>query len=296
MRLVWTLGSLLLLTAAGWSQEVEIGGRLDLELRSDRDVTVDFGRHAGLDLTCRLPGKLDAYADLSVAGGRVRLQELYCQLPQTRRVVEVTLGRFLLPHGDPRLDPADRYAPGAPDLFDSYRGWRRGNVLLDTELTGLRLTRVWGPLTADLCGGSSSAGELALQGRLQLGDRGWRGGLSGFQGRLDDGSLLRQVVLHGGYSGARWQANGQLYLGRAAGNDQRGWAARLGWRVPGAPVDLFAAQTLYNDDRRSAVKATRLGARWKLDSHWRAELRYEFHQAPAPDHDNRLVLRAEAIF
>lgn len=278
------------------AQDVFIGGRVDAELVADRSTRFELGREAGIDLTFTQPGVLEAYFDLCVAGGRARVQELYLSPPQTKRVVTVKVGRFLLPYGDPRTDPVDRYVDGAPDLFNPYRDWRTGNVFLDLDATGVALARTFGPVSLDLVGASSPNEDLLGAGRAMLAHGDWRGGASLFFGSDRTGAALRQVALHGAYRGRRCEVSGQFFTGEAGTGDHRGWLARASYRLPNLPLSLFVAQTLYNDDTRTAVSATRLGGWYKFDQHYRAEARYEFIQAPAPNGDNRFVARVTAVF
>lgn len=294
-----TLRPLLALLLAGLSaaaQDVFVGGRVDFELRLGGDTAADFGRLAGLDVTFSKPGVLDAYVDVSAAGGDLYLQELYLSLPQTRRVAEVVLGRFLMPFGDSRTEIEDRYAVGARDLLDPYRAWRRGNVYLDGDLTGAWVRRADGDFAVDLAGGVTPGGDdWAVCARAELGDV-LRGGASWFAGRESGGAALEQGAVHLGWQGRRATALGQLYLGRGAGDDQRGWLWRAGYRLPGAPVELHLAQTLFHDDAGGVITTTRLGATARFGGFYRAEARYEWLTAPAPFGDDRLILRLLAVF
>ncbi len=288
--LVWCL------VAPCSAQDVFLGGRVDLELQLGGETRFDFGRLAGIDLTYSQPGVLDAFVNLSVAGGDPHLAELYLSLPQTRRICDVVVGRFRAPFGDRETDPTDRYAVGARDLFTTYDGWRMGNVYLDSELTGVLLHRELGPLALDAAGGTTSDNDqLAYAGRIEIGDR-LRGGGSLFFGSDAAGESYTQAALHGGWSGRRATVTGQLYLGQAAGGDFRGWLYRGAYRLPGAPVELHLAQTLYNEDLAGPVTTTRLGATARLGEYYRAEARMEWRDAPAPFDDELFLLRLLAIF
>lgn len=289
----------ILLCAAGvvFGQDVYLGGRLDTEFSVNREARFDFGRLAGIDLTYSQPGVLDGYFDLSVAGGRVRVQEFYLSLPQTRRVADVVVGRFLLPYGDPITDPIDRYVAGGADLFDTYRAFRRGNVYLDTDVLGVWVRRTVAPVALDLVGASSPGADApCFAARLVASKAGFRAGVSHFEGRDYLDAALRQTALHAGYEGYGLSAVGQWFVGRASNDDHRGWTARLGWRGERVPLEVFVSHTMANDDRLRPVNTTRLGLGWRFDDHYRFGVRYEFNDAPPPDHDDRFVARLLAVW
>lgn len=290
------LGWLLLTLSAAGAQDVFIGGRVELEARSDRRVRCNFGRLAGVDLTFSKPGVIDAYCDLSLAGGRARLQEFYVSPPQVRPYVRLSVGRFLLPYGDPNTNVVDRYVEGGRDLFDTYRGFRRGNVFLDTDVNGVRLSRSFGAVQLDVVGGSTDDGDGLAQARLYGRFLGARAGVSSYVGRDGQRRFMKQTAVHLAYGDHGVDAVGQVYTGRATGGNHRGWVYRVGYRLPWVPLGVFGAQTLYRDSAIAPVTSTRVGAEYRFDAHYRAEARYEFNNAPRPNRDNRFVLQATAVF
>ena len=292
-----------LLTAAS-AQDVFIGGRADLEATVGAKTRFDFGRNAGLDLTFIKPGQLDAYADISVAGGSVRLQELYLKLPQTRRVVDVTVGRFLLPHGDPNTRAEERYAAGARDLFTSYDDWRLGNCLLDTDANGLLLERALGSprgvsLSGALYGVQVPGDNFAYGARLMGSWRGWRVGGSWYDGADRAGANAWQAVAFAAWTGAGVEVSGQAYFGAATGGEHHGQLLRAAYTLPArtrVPLDLFASRTTYDEDLRAGVATTRLGVGWRFGQFYRAELRYEINEAPGTVGHDAGVARLTAVF
>ena len=297
-------GLLLLLSicTVALAQDVFIGGRADLEATVGANTRFDFGRQAGVDLTFSRDRLLDAYADISAAGGTVRLQELYLQLPITKRVVEVTAGRFLLPHGDPHTRAEERYAAGARDLFTSYRDWRPGNCLLDTDADGLMLAREFklphgATLDATLYGAQVPGGRFGYGARLIAGWRGFRVGGSWYDGYDQPGADAWQAVAFAAWEGSGVELSGQAYFGRATGGEQHGQLLRAAYRLPARlPLDLFAARTTYDDDLQRGVATTRLGVGYRFAQYYRAELRYEINEAPGTVGDDAGVLRLTAVF
>jgi hypothetical protein len=278
------------------AQDVQFGGRLDAELDVGRVTRATLGRDAGVDVTFTKPGRLDAYFDYSFAGGRGRLQEFYVRLPQTRPIAEVTVGRFLLPFGDPGTRYTDRYVAGGRDLFTSYAGWRHGNVLLDTDVTGLRLAPRLGPVGFDLVGAESPGGRVAFCGRVVGSGAGLRGGVSCYLGRDGGGRPLSDLALHGGYEGHGWQADGNGFLGRGAGGPLRGYEWRAGYRPPKSPFDGFAGQTVYHDRAQSCVTTWRVGGRFAFEQFYHLELRYERNNVAGAGGEDLGVLRLLAVF
>ena len=297
LRFRLLLTTLLLLAVGGAdAQDVFVGGRLDLELSGDPEITFDFGRLAGVDITLQEPGILDAYLDLSVAGGDARIQEFYISPPQTRRYVDLLVGRFLLPYGDPQTDPIDRYVDGGRDLFDPYADWRRGNVYLDTDVTGLQLHRRLGWFEGNAVAAATPDGDLCGQGRLLAHLGGGRLGGSVFYGQDTNGAQMRQGALHAGWSGGGLEAQAQWYVGAATGGDHRGILWRAAYTPPKFPLTGFVSQTLFNDDTQRAQMTTRFGVGWRFSQRYRVEGRYEVTDALAPFDDNRWVVRGVAVF
>lgn len=290
--------------SAAMAQDVFMGGRVDLEATVGADTRFDFGRQAGVDLTFSKPKVLDAYADISVAGGSVRLQELYLKLPPTARVVDVTLGRFLLPHGDPTTRAEERYAAGARDLFASYHDWRAGNCLLDTDVTGVMLSREVTlrrefTLGATLYGAQVPGDHFAFGGRLTGGWRGLRFGGSAYDGYDRPGAHAWQAVGFAAWEGFGVEVAGQAYFGKASGGEHHGQLLRAAYRLPmraRLPLDLFVARTTYDDDLQRGVATTRFGVGYRFGQYYRAELRYEINEAPGTVGDDVGVARLTAVF
>lgn len=287
----------LALVAVGPSgaQSVFIGGRVDLEARAADGLGGGFGRDAGLDLRYHRPEQLEAWADLTLAGGRTRLQELWVRLPQTRKVADVTLGRVLLPVGDPRTNVVDRYAAGGRDGFGLYSGWRHGNVLLDGDLTGAQLGRRCGPVRLTVAGGAvGDTGRGALVGRAVAGSDKLRVGGSYYLGvdgaRHPQRLALGHIGVRGG--GVEWVANGGW--GQGATGQQRVGSWRLGWRPGRSHWDFFAAQTHYDDGQLRAVTSTRLGVRRAFGAFYRGEVRLERHDGVGQH--NAVITRFTAVF
>jgi hypothetical protein len=290
------LAIVLLLMGVASAQDVFVGGRVDLEAVVDRGVEARFGRDCGVDATFSKPKLLDAYFDFSLAGQRPRVQEFYLRLPQTRRVVDVTLGRFLLPHADARTTVVDRYVAGAPDLFDTYHGFRRGNVLLDTDVLGLRLSRAWGPLALDLVGAQAAdSGNACLAARVVASGARWRGGGSYYLGRDAFGAPLWQAVGHAGWRGAGCELLGQAFWGGDRG-DHRGWTWRASFQPRRSHYDFLAAQTAFDPPGGRLLTTTRLGVRRRFAQFYRVELRGELHDARRPAGTEAVVLRLSAVF
>ena len=156
--------------------------------------------------------------------------------------------------------------------------------------------RGFGSFQVDLVGGSTDDGDALAQGRVFASFRGGRAGVSAYCGRDTQQRFMRQTAVHLGYSGHGVEAVGQLFEGRATGGNHRGWTWRVGYRLPMVPLSLFSAQTGYRDGLLPQVTSTRVGAQYRLDAHYRCEVRYEFNHAPAPAGDNRFVLGAMAVF
>lgn len=283
-------------TSGGRAQDVFVGGRVDLELSFADTVTFDFGRLAGVDVTFQQPGLLDAYLDVSLAGGTTRIQECYVSPPQTRRYVDLTAGRFLLPYGDPGTDPVDRYCDGARDLFDTYDDWRRGNVFLDTDVTGLGLHRRLGWFEADAVAAATPDGALSGQGRLLFHAGGARFGGSVFYGEDTLGAAMRQAAFHAGWTGAGAEAQLQWYFGRATGGEHYGYLWRAQYTPPRLPLTGFVAQTFYNDDLLRYQMTTRCGLGWRFDDRYRVEGRYERIDSDVATAEGRFVVRGVAVF
>lgn len=283
------------LPAVAGAQDLYLGGRLDFELAAGDATTFQVGRYAGVDLTISQPGVLDAYLDLSVAGGQARLQEAYLSFPQTRGTVDLALGRFLLPYGDPHLMVEDRYVDGAPDLFTTYGHWRGGNVLLDTDLLGLRVSPRVGPVTFELSAGKTpGSSHLGVAGRAFLETAGWRLGGSVFSGHDGRDRALTQSILHGAWSGGGVSLLLQGYVGHTPGNDHRGWTGRVAYRPTGTPWSLHLAHSEFNDDTQRALRSSRLGVDYRFARFYRAELRFEHNDAPGAS--ERVLGRLTAVF
>jgi len=277
-------------------QDVFVGGRIDLEAAFGDTVTFDFGRLAGVDVTFQQPGVLDAYLDLSIAGGTARVQEFYLSPPQTRDVVDIIAGRFLLPYGDPGTDPIDRYCDGARDLFDPYQDWRRGNVFLDTDVTGVGLHRRFDWFEADAVAAATPDGAMSGQGRLLFHAGQARCGGSLFYGEDTNGAALRQAALHAGFSGNGLDGQVQWFAGEATGGDHYGYLWRAQYTPPKFPLTGFVSQTFYNDDLLRYQMTTRFGLGWRFDERYRVEGRYEVIDSDVAVDEGRLVVRGVAVF
>ncbi|MBI2298760.1 MAG: hypothetical protein HYU66_07400 [Armatimonadetes bacterium] len=279
--------------AAVPGQDVFVGGRVDLEFRAGSGSRFVLGRDAGFDLRFQKGGVLDAWLDATAAGGRARVQELYLSFPQTRRVVDVAAGRFLLPFGERRMNVLDRYVAGAPDRFDSFRTWRRGNVFLDTDVTGLHLHARRGPAEVDLVGASpADRGDLCFASRVSLGGGGFNAGGSVYTGRDRAGAALFDAAVH-----AAWRRRGLYVAGPCHSVVVRDFVAAVSafarvccrWRsILGACLRFWTLQR--------AVGSTRVGVACDFAGHYRAELRYELNDAPGTAGDDLFVARLRAVF
>lgn len=290
------LGGFFLFLSAAGAQDVFIGGRVDVELTVDDETAFDFGRLAGIDVTVEKPGVIDAYFDYSIAGGEGRVQELYLSPPQTRRWVDLKVGRFLLPFGDPRTDPVDRYVDGGRDLFDTYDGYRSGNVFLDTDVIGVEASRSFTPVDLTVAGFTTPDGDPGFLGRAVGTWSGARFGASTFVGKDTLGATLHQTAVHVGYLGHGVDAVVQGFLGDGSGDGLGGWVGRAAYRFPRVPLTLFVAETFYDDHAQTDVSSTRFGAAYRIDDHYRSEIRCEINDAPAAAGDDRVVFRFLGVF
>ncbi|HAZ64173.1 MAG TPA: hypothetical protein DCZ72_11265 [Armatimonadetes bacterium] len=288
-----------LFATAVCAQDVTIGGRVDLEARLSRKVSFGFGPEAGLDLTFVQPGLLHGYADLRINDDRLWLDEFYLMFPPTRRVVDVTLGRFRFPHGSRDLDRLDRYASGAPSFLTED-----GDVLFDTYGQGLMLSREFdlggfSTLTGALYGVNTRGDNFAWGGQLEARRHGFQGVAGWFHGQDKPGTNAYQVILGGGWEGSGVSVLGHYLFGEATAGRHTGYQARLAYALPAEsrlPFDVFVARTAYLGQTSPDHTTTRLGVGYRFGRFYRAELRYELNEAPGDDGQDRLIARLTAVF
>jgi len=296
----WVIGIILTLmaSAGAQAQDVFLGGSFDFEARTGGATTATFSRAAGVNLTFVREGELEVFFDFNLAGGRGRTIQFYVTFPQLAKGMEVALGRRMVPFGLPEQDPIDRYVAGAPDIFDPFAKFRRGNIFLDTFGDGVFFAwgKNWARVEAAWVDGpGDSRWNLFLRGSREWGS--WRLGLSLFKGEDVQRTKVRFWGPH-----LHWQPrattalSAETFWGRLRGTDVKSTFLSLQHRFPNRPVETFLSLGALDREAGASLTTTRLGGRYWLNPFSFVEARYEFNDAPAPDDDDLLVLRYRADF
>lgn len=293
---------------AAEAQDVFLGGGLDFEVATGPSTRFEWGRGTQVNFQFVLEDRAEVYYEYNLAGGHGRTSAFSVHFPRLRpQHIDLSLGRMALPFGLPRADPTRRYVPGAPDWFDTFRFYRRGNVFLDHFGDGLQVAYQgshWQVNVAVINAPDGGASDVA--GRLTVNNRQgtWQGGASAFSGEVKEGHHLTWFGPHLRLTlKAVTEVGIEALWGQVAGKDQRAFYAELHhrWRPRKQPPALpswtaFASWAGFDPEAGPQVSTCHLGVQQQMDPFGQIELRYEMREAPHPVGEDQIVIRYRADF
>jgi len=285
-------GGVFLWTGEGAAQDVFLGGALDLETVVDTGLDFELGREAGLNLRFALEDRVEAFFNYNLAGGRERTIEFYATFPRRRDRVELSVGRLRPSFGLPFREPRDAYVAGAPAFFDSFSGYRAGNVFLDTFGEGLSLAQEFGDLRveATLLDRPRGKGQNVFL-RLRGAREGWQPEWSFFGGKDGNGNRAQwQGPAIQGRLGPTVEGGLEFLWGRRGGQDQQALYAELRRDFPAQALRAFGKLGMCGGEQMDTTATAKIGGRRFLDPFSYLEARYEWNDAPGPAGEDRFVL------
>lgn len=285
-------GGIFLWVGEGVAQDVFLGGTLDLETVVENGIDFELGREAGLNLTFALEDRVEVFFNYNLAGGRERTIEFYATLPRLRDQVALSIGRLRPPFGLPFREPRDAYVAGAPDFFDSFSGYRAGNVFLDTYGEGLSLAQEFRGLRveATLLDRPRGKGQnifLRLRGLRED----WQPAWSFFRGKDGNGNPTQwQGPAIQGRLGPTVEGGLEFLWGRQGGQAQQALYAELRQDFPAQALRAFFKLGTFGGEQIETTATAKIGARRLLDPFSYLEARYEWNDAAGPAGAERFVL------